>query len=130
MHGILRGIFSAAIALGLLASAAYGQGFNIPPRTTLTLPSLAPTGPTSGATGCTVANTSTDLAGNCTSSATSGSVTFQNTYNAAPNCLVVDATSAATVPQLTYTVTTTQITISTMTSGHVIRWVCFPGPNF
>lgn len=75
-------------------------------------------------TGCTAVGTPNDTDGQCTASATSGTITFAQPWATAPYCIAVDATSAATVPQFTYTLSTTAITISTMTSGHTIIWHC------
>ena len=81
-------------------------------------------GGSADANAMTDSHTVCDTAGNCTSSSTSGTITFFKAFASAPSCIVVDSTSAATVPQLTYTVSVTAITISTMTSAHVINWVC------
>lgn len=72
-------------------------------------------------TGCTMVAGSTDFAGSCTTSATSGSIAFAAAYTAAPSCLVVDATAT---PVAVYTTTTTQITLTTVTSAHVLYWTC------
>lgn len=75
-------------------------------------------------TNCTVVGPASDTDGECTSSSTSASITFAQPWATAPYCILVDATSAATVPQLTYTTSTTAITVSTVTSGHNLFWHC------
>jgi len=119
-----------AAALSFAPVAALAQGFIIGPKTQVQTPSLAPQGNPPTGTGCTIANNSTDMAGSCTTTATSGTIVFATALASAPNCILVDATSAATVPQVTYTTTATQITLTTVTSAHVLRWVCFPGAAF
>lgn len=85
---------------------------------------LSPNGNPPVGTGCTIAAGSSDTDGSCTTSAASGSIAFAATYTVAPSCLLIDATSAATVPQVTYTTTATQITLTTVTSAHVLFWHC------
>lgn len=75
-------------------------------------------------TGCTIVAGSSDTAGECTTTATSGTIVFSQAYLTAPSCLVIDKTSAATVPQVTYTTTASQITLTTVTSAHVLVWQC------
>lgn len=121
--GAARTYIIAAMFSVAMGAIAYAQGFAIPSGTQV-LGLLGYGGSPPVGTGCTIASGSTDSGGNCTTSAASGSIAFTKTYNVAPNCVLVDATSAATVPQVTYTVTTAQITLTTVTSAHVLRWHC------
>lgn len=72
-------------------------------------------------TGCTIAAGSTDLAGSCTTSSTSGSIAFATAKQVAPSCIVQDSTAT---PVFVYTTTTAQITLTTVTSAHVLFWLC------
>jgi hypothetical protein len=75
-------------------------------------------------TNCTAAGPISDTDGQCTATSTTITVTFAQPWATAPYCIAVDATSAATVPQFTYTTSTTALTVSTMTSGHTAVWHC------
>lgn len=72
-------------------------------------------------TGCTIAAGSTDQAGTCTATAAAGSIAFTKTYNSQPFCVVVDQSAT---PVAVYTQTTAQITLTTITSGHIYTWNC------
>lgn len=109
----------AALCVGSLAVSA--QGFVLPSSTGI-LGFLLAEGKQPIGTGCTMAAGSTDAAGMCTATAASGSIAFAKLDLAnAPFCNVVD--SSAT-PIMVYTVTTLQITLTTITSGHVLRYWC------
>jgi hypothetical protein len=73
-------------------------------------------------TNCALLGTPSDTDGACTTSSTSGAIIFAQAYATAPYCVVADA-SSTTVPP-TYTTTTTQITLSTIITAHVLFWHC------
>lgn len=110
----------AALALAMPIDAK-AQGFLLPDGSTA-LGHLNASGPPPVGTGCTIAALSTDAAGTCTTSAASGTIVFARAFTVAPRCVVVDATAT---PLAVYTTTTTQITLTTVTSAHVLYWVCF-----
>lgn len=78
-------------------------------------------------TNCTIAAGSTDTAGSCTTTNTSGSIAFARAFTAAPTCLLVDSTAT---PVAVYTTTTAQITLTSVTNAHVLFWFCIgKGPG-
>jgi hypothetical protein len=72
-------------------------------------------------TGGTLAAGSSDTAGTFTASAASGSLTFGGAFVSAPTCIWQD--SSAT-PIIVFTVSTTAVTLTTLTSGHVYQYLC------
>lgn len=76
------------------------------------------------AVGCTIAPNATDMLGLCTTSASSGSITFQRTFAAPPVCLVVDADATSTVSMPVYTVSATAITLTTIITAHKLFYWC------
>lgn len=76
-------------------------------------------------TGCTIVAGSTDTAGECTATATSGSIAFSRAFLTAPTCIVYDKAATSTVSMPVYTTTTAQITLTTIISGHGLVWTCF-----
>ena len=116
-----------AAALALAPCAALAQGFNIPDASSIqghikAVPQIGAAPPT--AVGCTIATTATDVAGTCTATAASGSITFARTYGAAPSCVVWDQSATSTVSMPVYTVSATAITLSTIISAHVLGYIC------
>lgn len=77
-------------------------------------------------TGCTIQGGSTDLWGSCTATAASGTIAFAKAFLTAPHCIVVDQSAT---PIAVYTETTAQITLTTVTSGHLYRWACVGKPG-
>lgn len=113
----------AALFAGALGAIAYGQaGFTL--VSPIVIGHYINGGPPPTGTGCTITAGSTDTDGECATTATSGSIAFTTAYVVVPSCIVVDKTSAATVPQLTYTTTIAQITLTTATSAHGLVWHC------
>jgi hypothetical protein len=122
MDRLKKALAGASIAAMLAATPLHAAQFNLPSPAGIGHTEsygAAPVG-----TGCTIVAGSTDTDGECTTSAASGSIAFATAYASAPSCIVVDKTSAATVPQVTYTTTTAQITLTTVTSGHGLVWHC------
>ena len=64
---------------------------------------------------------STDMAGACLTTSTSGTITFATAFLNAPFCTVTDRTAT---PVAVYSVSTTAITLATITSAHNLSWVC------
>lgn len=113
-------MFAGMVMVGLVG-AALAQGFALPDGTMLAGHLLASGNPPT-LVGCTVVVGATDFSGSCTSSATSGSITFAKPFVAIPVCQVVDATvNAATTA---YTVSITAITLSTITTANLLTWNC------
>jgi hypothetical protein len=119
--------FAVALALAAFAPDANAQGFTLPDGSAIQghvkamgAPGAAP--PT--AAGCTIGAGSTDFAGSCVTSASSGSITFQRTFATAPSCLITDATATSTVSMPVYTVSATAITLSTIITAHTLFYVC------
>lgn len=117
----------------LIAAVAFigGQAraqFVIPPKAQVQAPNLAISGSPPAGTGCTIANGSTDQDGTCTATAASGAIVFAfATFVNPPMCIVVDSTAT---PIMVFTVTALQITLQTITSGHIIRWHCTPQAGY
>lgn len=121
-------IFFAAMLLAAcqaMPDRASAQGMILPDPSTLG-GHVTASGPIPTLVGCTIVAGSTDTAGSCTTTATSGSITFGRTFTLAPACLVVDASATSTVSMPVYTVSATAITLSTIISGHILFWFC-PG---
>jgi len=114
-------ILSCAIALGLVG-AADAQSFNLPNNSTVTGHLVAGGGNPPVGTTCTMAAGSTDSFGACTTTSTSGAITFNVPWITAPNCSVTDSTANAATNA--YTVSTTAITLGTVTSGHLLQYIC------
>lgn len=72
-------------------------------------------------TGCTIAAGSSDFSGSCLTTATSGSIVFAAAYLTAPDCVLVDRDAT---PVAVYASTVSQITLTTVTSGHNLYWIC------
>ena len=117
----------AAFAFIVFAPAAFAQGFSLPDGSTIqghikAVPQAGATPPT--AVGCTIGAASTDFAGSCVTSASSGSITFSRTWGAAPSCLITDSTATSTVSMPVYTVSATAITLSTIITAHTLFYIC------
>jgi hypothetical protein len=122
-------IAAAAFALAALfaPAAAFAQGFTLPDGSSIqghvkAMGAPGATPPT--AVGCTIGAGSTDFAGTCVTSATSGSITFQRTFGTAPSCLITDATSVSATSMPIYTVSATAITLSTVITAHTLYYLC------
>lgn len=117
----------AAFVFILWAPLAFGQGFTLPDGGALqghvkSVPQMGAAPPT--AVGCTIAANATDASGLCTTSASSGSITFARTWGAAPVCLIVDADATSTVSMPVYTVSATAITLTTIITAHKLFYWC------
>lgn len=124
MKKLIMNFRALAIAMLALAGAgalgAVAQGFNLPGGTSITgMFSYAGKPPV--AVGCTLAAGSSDAAGECLTTATSGSITFGTAKTNAPSCLVVDRTAT---PVAVYSVSATAITLTTVTSAHNLSYSC------
>lgn len=120
---------SAALALFCAGGFVVAQVVSLPHNVTVlghlnsgqntvgTATGAAPVG-----TGCTITAGSTDTVGACVATAASGSIAFNTAYLASPLCTLVDT---AATPIAVYSVTTAQITLTTITSGHAYVWTCF-----
>lgn len=100
---------------------ALAQGFSLPHNSAITGHLITSQAAPPVGTGCTIVAGSTDLDGSCTTSATSGSIAFATAFVSAPFCIVQDSTAT---PVFVYTTTTAQITLTTVTSAHVLFWHC------
>ena len=115
-----------AFVIGALALATAGalgavaQGFTFPGGTQV-LGMFSYAGKPPVGVGCTIGAGSSDAAGTCLTTATSGSITFGTAKTVAPSCIVVDRTAT---PVAVYSVSTTAITLSTVTSAHNLVWSC------
>jgi hypothetical protein len=129
---MFRRLLSAvAVAVALLTPAgAFAQGFMLPDgsavqghvRASGAVGAAPPT-----AVGCTINAAATDVAGLCTTTATSGSITFQRTWGAAPFCLIADADAVSATSMPVYTVSATAITLTTVISAHKLFYFCIGG---
>lgn len=114
-------MFTFAIAM-LLCSPIHAQAGNfVLPSNTGFIGFLSAQGKQPVATGCTIVSGSTDAAGKCSTTATSGTIVFAKTDLVNPPFCVVSDGSGGTP---TYTVTATQITLVTITSAHVLFYWC------
>lgn len=126
MRNITRRAFDAlgGLAFGLAfagaLSLAIAQGFILPAGTSV-IGMLNGAGAVPTVANCTLTAGSTDSSGQCTATSGAPVVTFATVKNAAPSCVVQDASAT---PAVVYTVSTTAITI-TGTTAHVYYWVCF-----
>lgn len=74
---------------------------------------------------CTLVAGSTDAAGQCAATATSGvAVTFGKAFATTPSCIVFDRTTS-TGNQLATPVSTTGFTLGTTAAADVVNWICF-----
>jgi len=135
MYDTLRKFGFIGTALGALLIGALlapipnviAQGFNLQNNTSVLghlLVAAGPTGQPPVGVGCTIVAGSTDQAGACLTTATSGSITFAQPFAVAPFCTVTDRTAT---PVAVYSVSTTAITLTTVTSAHNLIWNCW-GP--
>lgn len=127
MENILSQLRGAALALAYSCAViamtfvpTFAQNFQLPAGSAYINMMLAQGGPPIG-TGCTIGANSTDSAGFCTTTAASGTIQFSRQYSLVPSCIVVDTTAT---PVAVYAVTSNQITLTTVTSAHVLRWKC------
>lgn len=72
-------------------------------------------------TGCTITAGSTDMAGSCLTTAAAGSIAFSKAFATLPWCILQDGTAT---PLTVYVTTVAQITLTTVTSGHTLYWIC------
>lgn len=118
-------MLALAFVLAFSPVAAMAQGFTLPDGSTIQGHARITGAVPPTATGCTMDANATDLFGSCTTSSTSGSITFGRTWTTAPKCIIVDTTSAGgagTVP--VYSVSATAITLTTIVSAHILVWFC------
>lgn len=125
MKNFIRSL--AALAFVLTAQNAFAQGFTLPDGSVLqghvkAAPQPGAVPPV--AVGCTIDAQSTDFAGKCVTSSTSGSITFNRTFAVAPFCLITDATSVSATSMPIYTVSATAITLSTVITAHTLFYLC------
>lgn len=115
-------LLCGAMAAALFSpAAALAQAYTFPPGTVFQ-GLMSSQGKAPVATGCTLAAGSTDADGTCTASAASGAIVFAKVDAVNPPfCLLVDASAT---PSAVYTVTALQITLTTITSTHVLRYHC------
>lgn len=113
--------FSLAFMATMDVRHAFAQSFTFPPGTVLQ-GMMSGQGKSPVATGCTLVAGSTDADGTCTTTTTSGAIVFAKTDAVNPPfCIVSDGTAT---PVAVYTVTAQQITLTTVTSAHVLRYHC------
>lgn len=113
-------LFGPIAALLALASPAFAQSVALPPNSVVQgMLGVAGKAPT--VTGCTIRAGSTDFAGECTGTTTSGTIVFGTPLVGVPFCQVVDATAT---PTAVYATTNLQITLTTIVSAHVYHWDC------
>jgi hypothetical protein len=120
----LRTLISGAAIAALLSSSALAQspGFTLPNNSVYQGHlNAAPVAAAPAGSGCTIAAGSTDTDGSCTTTATSGSITFAVAFNQAPFCSVTDQTAT---PTAVISVSATAITLTTVVSAHVLNWHC------
>lgn len=111
-----------AVALAITPVAAFAQGYPLPNNTAAQGHIIAGCTAAPVLTGGTLVGGSCDTAGEFTSSATSGTLVFATAFLTKPTCLVVDATGT---PIAVYATTTSQITLTTLTSAHNYFYTCF-----
>src|SRR5215472_8021852 len=88
-----------------------------------------PSGPPPTFTNCTAVVGSTDMAGECSATATSGVVVaFGKPYLTRPFCTITDSVTATGI-NLAAGPSTTGFTLGTTASGDKIRWVCIGQPG-
>lgn len=118
-------LIAAVVALALMTGAPFpasADGGYIIPANTAVDGMLSAQGHQPTATGCTIASGSTDADGTCTATAAAGAIVFwKTTMVNPPFCILSDASAT---PIAVYTVTVLQITLTTLTSGHVYRYHC------
>lgn len=112
--------FAAAVMFIASNAQLIAQAFTLPAGATYTNMLVSAGNPPVG-TGCTITAGSTDGRGSCLTTATSGSIAFGRTYSTAPECVIVDRTAT---PVAVYSVSTTAITLTTVTSAHNLSWYC------
>lgn len=126
----IRSLISAAVLLSALLPAiaficsmpSHSQQSQLP-RGTAIIGMLNAQGSAPTVTGGTLTAGSTDGAGQLTASATSGTIVFNfATFANAPFCVVVDQSAS---PVAVYAVTATQITLTTIVSGHLYQYHCY-----
>lgn len=126
----MKNFFARLVALAFLAltpAAAFAQGFTLPDGSAMqghikAMPQIGAAPPV--AVGCTIGATSTDFAGTCVTSSTSGSITFARTWGAAPFCLITDASAVSATSMPVYTVSATAITLTTVITAHTLFYLC------
>ncbi len=117
----MRSFFSGLLALAFLMFAPVAYAQTVLQDGSVVSGHLTSASPPPVGVGCTIAAGSTDMAGACLTTATSGTITFAKPFATAPVCLVVDITAT---PVIVYTISTTAITLGTVTSAHQLRWFC------
>lgn len=117
-----RFVLAIAFVLALGAAPIVAQSVFLPSNVGLIghIIAGAPSAPVG--TGCTIVAGSSDTAGECLTTATSGTIVFAQAFTSAPTCIVVDRTAT---PVAVYATTTTQITLTTVTSAHNLSWNCW-----
>jgi hypothetical protein len=114
---------AAALMLSQMANAAEtaGDGFAFLGHV---VSSNSATNPAPSGTSCTMVAGSTDVAGECSATATSGvAVTFGKVFTTRPFCTITDSVTATGI-NLASGPTTTGFTLGTTASGDKIRWTC------
>ena len=122
--GLLSGLaFAGALSI------AVAQGFTIPDLATWqghwvgSPQNAAPPATTT----CTLVAGSSDSVGGCTTTSTAMAVTFSRSFGVAPRCVITDLTANAATNA--FTVSATAITGGTVTSGHLLQWICVGAPG-
>jgi hypothetical protein len=125
------GMFTGIAFAGMLG-AAIAQGFTIPDLTNwvghwVASPQGGAVTGTPGTTTCTLVAGSSDSVGGCTTTSTAMAVTFARSFGVVPRCLITDLTANAATNA--FTVSATAITGTTVTSGHLLQWLCIGPPG-
>lgn len=127
----LRAFFILALLVFVLSPASvFAQGFTLPDGSQIQGHARIGQAVAVTGTNCTITAGSSDVAGSCTTTSTTATVTFGRTWGTAPTCLVVDTTSAGgagTIP--VYTVSATAMTFSTVVNAHILAWLCLGLPQ-
>lgn len=117
---------------GFLAGLAVAASLGLAVAQTFTIPDLAVwnghwvAAPQNAAapatTTCTLVAGSSDSVGACTTTSTAMAVTFARSFGVVPRCVITDLTANAATNA--FTVSATAITGGTVTSGHLLQWIC------
>lgn len=119
MKNFLRSL--AAFAFICFAPAAFGQGYPLPNNTVLQGHLIASCAVPPTLTGGTLTANSCDSAGEFTAAAASGTLVFGSAFISKPSCVLVDQTAT---PIAVFATTPTQLTLTTITSGHLYSYKC------
>jgi hypothetical protein len=122
MKKLWHATVAAALALIVAGSlATIAQVFTLPANTTFLGHFIAGAAAPPTGTTCTISAGSSDTAGDCVTSGTSATITFNTAFTIAPSCVMHNRGSTFAPTSIVFA---TGFTVSNVNNGGTVGWIC------